>query len=163
MKAFQVFLMLGLMVSGASAQVVYKCERANGVVEYANGSNVPSGCKRVDIESAPVMTVPAPKGASGKAGSSAAATSPANFPKVDPAVQKSRDNDRRKVLEGELKVQEDKLAALRTEYRNGEPERRGDERNYQKYLDRVESLKQDIDRTESNIASVKRELAQLRE
>lgn len=154
-------LVLGLMASGVvDAQVVYKCERANGVVEYANGSSVPSGCKRVDIESAPVMTVPAPKTAGGKA---ATATSPANFPKVDPAVQKSRDNDRRKVLESELKMQEEKLVALRSEYRNGEPERRGDERNYQKYLDRVESLKQDIDRTESNIASVKRELAQLRE
>ena len=29
------------------------------------------------------------------------------------------------------------LADLQTEYNNGEPERRGDERNYQKYLDRV--------------------------
>ena len=45
----------------------------------------------------------------------------------------------------------------------GQPERQGDERNYQKYLDRVEQMRGDIARTEANIASVKRELTQLRD
>ena len=34
-------------------------------------------------------------------------------------------------------AEEEKLAVLQKEFNNGEPERQGDERNYQKYLDRV--------------------------
>jgi hypothetical protein len=53
------------------------------------------------------------------------------------------------------------LSVLRKEYNNGEPERRGDERNYQKYLDRVANLQADIARKEADIASIRRELARL--
>ena len=49
---------------------------------------------------------------------------------------------------------------LQKEYNNGEPERRGDERNYQKYLDRVAEMKAAIARKESDIAALKRETRQ---
>ena len=150
-----------LLSTTAAAQIVYKCPKAHGTWEYANGASVPSGCKKVDIEAAPVVTVPAPKAGQGDGGK--AAKSPPDFPKVDTNTQRARDDDRRKLLQAELQTQEDKLAALRKEYNNGEPERRGDERNYQKYLDRVEQLRTDIARAEANVASVKRELAQLRD
>ena len=55
----------------------------------------------------------------------------------------------------------EKLAQLQKEYNNGEPERRGDERNYQKYLDRTAEMKAAISRKESDIAAIKRELAKL--
>jgi len=42
-----------------------------------------------------------------------------------------------------------------------EPERRGDERNYARYLDRVASLKASITRKEADIAAIRRELAKL--
>ena len=35
----------------------------------------------------------------------------------------------------------------------GQPERQGNERNYQKYLDRTQKLKDDIARTESDVNS----------
>jgi len=50
---------------------------------------------------------------------------------------------------------------MQAEYNKGEPERRGDERNYQKYLDRVSDLKSGIARKESDIAALKRELSKL--
>ena len=50
---------------------------------------------------------------------------------------------------------------MQKEYNNGEPERLGDERNYQKYLDRVADLKAAIARKESDIAAIKRELSKL--
>ena len=53
------------------------------------------------------------------------------------------------------------LAGLKRDFNNGEPERRGDERNYQNYLDRVASMKAGIARSESDIAALKRELAKL--
>ena len=40
-------------------------------------------------------------------------------------------------------------------------ERRGDEKNYQKYLDRTAELKAGIERSESDIAALKRELSKL--
>ena len=50
---------------------------------------------------------------------------------------------------------------LRREFNNGEPERRGDERNYQRYLDRVADMRAGIARKEADIAALKRELAKL--
>ena len=81
--------------------------------------------------------------------------------RIDPTAQRARDSDSRRILEGELRREEGRLAELRTEYNNGEPERRGDERNYQKYLDRVADLKSGIARKEGEIAAIKREIAKL--
>ncbi|HWS74827.1 MAG TPA: DUF4124 domain-containing protein [Quisquiliibacterium sp.] len=173
-------LAAGLLAGPAQAQI-YKCEGSDGVVEYSNSPASAQGNRRCTVvQLNPITTIPSPKlparatqgaggaqpagTASGAAGASAAAK-PAgseNFPKVDTATQKARDTDRRRILEDELKKEEDKLAELRKEYNNGEPERLGDERNYQKYLDRVQRLKDDIGRSEANIASLRRELAALR-
>jgi hypothetical protein len=51
--------------------------------------------------------------------------------RVDPAAQRARDSDARRILADELKREEERLAQLQKEYNNGEPERRGDERNFQ--------------------------------
>ncbi len=106
------------------------------------------------IEGAPVTVVQMPKPRP------AAAAKPSDA-KVDPTAQRERDNDARAILESELRREEDKLAALKREYNNGEPERRGEERNYQTYLDRVSALKASITRSESDIAAIKRELAKI--
>lgn len=157
---------LGVAVPAAAQ--VYRCESDSGVPVYQgtpNGRN----CRALDL--APLTTIPAPKlpapkpGAaapSGQAGSARAGT-PDGFPKVDASTQRARDGDRRRILEDELKKEESRLSELRAEYKNGEPDRLGDERNYQKYLDRVQRLKDDIDRSEGNVASLRRELAAIKE
>jgi hypothetical protein len=118
------------------------------------------GCRT--IEGAPITIIQAPKprppAASGGAGASAPRPGDS---KVDPAAQRQRDSDARRILEAELKREEDKLAALKRDYNNGEPERRGDERNFQNYLDRVSQMKAGITRTESDIAAIKREIAKI--
>jgi predicted RNase H-like nuclease (RuvC/YqgF family) len=51
---------------------------------------------------------------------------------------------------------------LQQEYKQGEPDRQGDEtRNYQKYQDRKADLKAKVERTEADVASLRRELARL--
>ena len=66
-----------------------------------------------------------------------AAASPADFPKVDSAQQKrARQRPARDPQRGNAS-EEKKLAELRREYNNGEPERHGDEKNYAKYQERV--------------------------
>ncbi|WP_454764235.1 DUF4124 domain-containing protein [Cupriavidus campinensis] len=147
----------------AQSSDVYMCKGPNGVPEYRNGN--PGGgkdCRKLNLPD--VITVPGGRtaGASG-GGKAAAAASPAAFPRVDSATQKNRDGERRAVLEQELQSEEAKLAGLRGEYNNGEPERQGNERNYQKYLDRTARLRDDIARTEANAASLRRELSNLKE
>lgn len=78
--------------------------------------------------------------------------------RVDASEQRARDTDARRILEDELRREEEQLAALQKEYNNGEPERRGDEKNYQKYQDRVVELKAALARKESDIAALRREL-----
>lgn len=81
--------------------------------------------------------------------------------RIDSAEQRARDSDARRILEQELRREESELEALRAEYRNGQPERRGDERNYQKYMDRVSELKAAIARKESDVDAIRRELGKL--
>ena len=61
-----------------------------------------------------------------------------------------------------MKSEEQKLANLRKDYNNGEPERRGDERNFAKYQERTAAMKEDLDRAEKNIEALKREIGNLK-
>lgn len=164
-------LALAAWPSFASAQV-YRCESDSGVPVY-QGSPSGRNCRQIDLQ--PLTTIPAPKlpasppratpaPSSGSAARNGARQStPADFPKVDAGTQRARDNDRRTILETELAREQARLDALRAEYKNGEPDRLGSERNYQKYLDRVERLKEDIARAEANVGALQRELSAIRE
>jgi hypothetical protein len=115
------------------------------------------GCKT--IEGTPITVVPSLRPKGGSPAPAGVNTSPTA--KVDPNAQRNRDGERRTILESELKKEEGALAQLKAEYNNGEPERRGDERNYQKYLDRTAELKAAIARKEADIAALKREIGKL--
>lgn len=80
------------------------------------------------------------------------------------AAQRARDTDARQILEAELRKAEARQAELQAEYNNGEPEKMGPEfRNHQKYLDRVAELKASIERNESDMAGLRRELGRFPE
>lgn len=118
------------------------------------------GCRT--LEGAPITVITVPKRPVAPAASgSAAPASPRPDTRVDPGEQRARDSDARRILEAELQREEQRLAEMQAEYNKGEPERRGDERNYQKYLDRVSDLKSGIARKESDIAALRRELSKL--
>ncbi|WP_373377969.1 DUF4124 domain-containing protein [Cupriavidus nantongensis] len=161
-------LVLGAWAGPSLAQSsdVYVCTGPNGVPEYRNG-NAGKGCKKLNLPE--VVTVPggriaAPaRSAASNAGSGAATAGSTGFPRVDSATQRSRDSERRTVLTQELQAEEAKLQGLRAEYNNGQPERQGNERNYQKYLDRTAALRDDIARSEANAASLRRELGNLKD
>lgn len=84
--------------------------------------------------------------------------SPNAFPKVDASTQKFRDNDRAAILDEERRKESSVVADLKREFNNGAPERRAEERDQQKYLERVEKLRQGISRAEANVKSLEREL-----
>jgi hypothetical protein len=116
------------------------------------------GCKPLEISQP--TTVPAPQKPRPQAGSPNGA-SRSEGARVEPGEQRSRDSDARRILEAELRREEEALAVLQKEFNNGEPERQGGERNYQKYVERVEALKADIARKQADIAALKREIAKL--
>jgi predicted nucleic acid-binding Zn-ribbon protein len=81
--------------------------------------------------------------------------------RVDAGQQRVRDDERRRVLQTELRQAEERLANAQKEFNNGQGERRGDERNYQKYLDRMAELKDSVARYEADVQALKREIAKL--
>jgi hypothetical protein len=109
------------------------------------------GCKAREAQQP--TTIPAPR----QRPAANASGGPAS--RVDAQEQKARDTDSRKILQDELIKAQGQLDALQKEYNNGQPERNGNEKNYQKYLDRAADLKASIARTESDIAAITRELA----
>jgi hypothetical protein len=119
------------------------------------------GCRT--IEGAPITIVqgvrPRPVAASAPA-SGAAGARPGEG-RVDPAEQRARDSDARRILTEELRREEARLAELMREFNNGEPERRGDERNYARYQERVAEMRAAIQRKEADLAAIRRELAKL--
>ena len=67
----------------------------------------------------------------------------------------------RRDIENQIADEENHLAALKDEYKNGTPDRLGSERNYQRYLDRVERLKGEIAARESNLSILQQSLKDL--
>jgi hypothetical protein len=148
----------------AQAQsTVYKCVDEQGRVEFTDTAR--RGCKALDLPGlipAPARRPAAPAPQQGTPAPRAPAATPANFPRVDTSAQKVRDNDRRDILNDELRSEEKRLADLRRDFNNGEPERQGNERNYAKYQERVAQMRDDLNRTERNIEALKREIGNLR-
>jgi hypothetical protein len=160
------------LASAQSGREVYRCP--GNPVLYTDTLSAKEardkGCRT--LEGAPITVV---QGNRPRAGSPVPAASGGSQPnargnsdqrgssdqRVDPNEQRARDSDARRILESELRREEERLAQLQKEFNNGEPERHGDERNYQKYLDRVADMKAAIARKENDIAAIKRELAKL--
>lgn len=161
MTTLRCSLLLALLLAAplhARAQgEIFLCTDEEGRKTYQN-TGAGKNCKRVDVQ--PIMTVPAPKlPPAARSGGGGERATPANFPRVDGETQRSRDSDRRRILEDELRLEEERLARLREEFNNGQPERRGDERNFARYQERVARLQEDIQRSEGSLAALKRELA----
>ena len=128
---------------------IYKKVDEEGRVTY---SNVPSkGAQKLNLE--PLNTVPSSK---------PNAQPPGNFPKVDADTQKGRDSKRRQVLEDELAQEMKQLDDAKKALAEAEATRLGDERNYQKFLDRVQPFKDAVADHKKNIDALKEEIAGLR-
>jgi hypothetical protein len=152
---------LALALLTLTAAAATPAARADGSVYYQCPGNVftntitakeadAKGCKSKEAQQP--TTIPAPK-----ARPLASSSDPASH--VDAQEQKARDTDSRKILADELAKAQAQLDALKKQYNNGVPERQGDEKNYQKYLDRTAELKASIARTEADVAAINRELA----
>lgn len=152
-------LLAGVVGSvAAQSATVYRCPNNEYTSQITAQEAKTRGCRT--IEGAPI-TIVAPPRRPVAGGAPPSAVVRASDAKVDAGEQRTRDSDARKILESELRSEETKLAEMQKEFNNGEPERQGGERNYQKYLDRVEEMRAAIARKQSDVAALKRELAKL--
>lgn len=117
------------------------------------------GCRT--IEGTPITVLQAPRPRTGAAAPAASAEARGAEARIDAGQQRVRDDERRRVLQAELRSAEERLANAQREFNNGQGERRGDERNYQKYLDRMAELKDNIARYEADVQALRREIAKL--
>ncbi|CAM5516721.1 hypothetical protein C662_15391 [Thauera sp. 28] len=151
--------LLVLLPSAAQADI-FKCTDADGRITYTNDRSLGRGCVRLESD-LPVSSVPAPvrrPAATPPQGSS----SPGAFPRVSPADQRSRDDARREVLSNELAGEESALAEAEKALAEQESIRHGDERNYQKVLDRLQPFKDKVELHKRNIEALRREISGLR-
>lgn len=155
-------LVAGAVLAQSPGQgVVYKCP--GNPVLYTDALTPEQARARgcTTIEGAPITIVQSVRRPVPPAAPASGVAAPRPGERIDPGVQRERDNDARRILSEELAREESRLAELRREYNDGQPERRGDERNYQRYLERVAEMKAGIARKEADIAALKRELAKL--
>jgi len=143
-------VLLALPATQAAADI-WECVDESGNKRFTNVKSDSKGCRLLKI--APPNTVPAPKA------NARTAARPVDFPRVDGDTQKLRDNDRRRILDQEFANEQKLLEQARTELAEQESQRLGNERNYQRMLDRLEPYKKKVKLHEDNLANLRRELA----
>lgn len=162
---------LAAMAAPVSAQDrIYRCGN-----EYTNNATQAKerGCRLVEggnvtvLQGAPRPAAPAASPSSAAPAASpgagtASTSSPPGAPRVASADQRARDADARAILEDELRKAEKRLADLRRDYNNGEPQRTALElNNPQAYSERTAELKAGVARAEADVAGIRRELGRL--
>ena len=172
------WLFLAVAMAGAQSAVaqdrIYRCGN-----EYTNDAAKARqrGCAQIEAANVTIVQGTRPQGGGGaaspapapSANASAAAPRPARAPatatpapRSTSAEGRARDSDARLILETELKKAETRKVDLAREYNNGEPQKNALEmRNPAFYNKRVEDLKAEITRMDSDIAGIQRELQRL--
>jgi len=159
-------LLAPLILVAASSSIshaqIFECVDQNGNKRFTNIVSEAKGCKALSLPTNPPPSTPAgPPSAKPQARSAPLAT-PANFPRVDAQTQNQRDNDRRRILENELANEQKLLDDAKRELSAQESQRLGDERNYQRVLDRLEPYKKKVKQHEDNVAAIRREIGSVR-
>jgi hypothetical protein len=144
------------LTSAIAVADVYKCietDPATGErkITYTNDRKA-RGCERLSAD-LPVSSVP---------GTATPRPASANFPKVTDEDQRQRDTERRKILESELQAEEKALESARKALAEEDAVRYGNERNYQKKLDRLQPFQEKVEQHERNVEALKKEIANLK-
>lgn len=138
---------------------LYRCGN-----EYTNLPPVNAkarGCRIVEGGNLTVVEGAAPPAAK-TAGAPVASTpmAPAAAARADSAEQRARDSDARAILHTELRKAELWVDSLRAEYNDGAPEKLPSEAKHpQRYQERVADMKARLERAQSDVEAIRRELA----
>jgi hypothetical protein len=168
MSSRQALLLFLFAVAGPAAAETCKYQDADGRIIYSNTpANPPKGAKKVKC-----FEDPAPKPGAAQAPRNSDSPRPGKpsgsderkgeFPKVDGETQRKRDTERRQILEEELAGEEQSLEQAKKALAEQESVRTGAERNYQKFLERVQPYRDAVANHERNIEAIRREIANLK-
>ncbi|WP_051279618.1 DUF4124 domain-containing protein [Chitinilyticum aquatile] len=161
-----------LLSSAVALADIYKYVDENGNVTYTNSPV--KGAQRVYIEQPNVIS--SGSGSSGgkrstgtgtsrssnDSGQKVSAPSPANFPKVDSATQRSRDSNRKRILQDELANEQTMLNDSKKALSEAETTKTAEEKaNPSKYLERIGRLRENVVMHEKNIAALQKELSRV--
>ncbi|WP_291065838.1 hypothetical protein [Hydrogenophaga sp.] len=167
------WLLVGVAALGlAPVQAQERIYRCPGTpVEYINDAQVAisRGCVLMEGGNVTIVHGTTPQRAAEarvpQATRNAAAAAPAARPaaaRTDAAAQRARDSDARLILQTELNRAQERLAQAQQAYAGGEPPLQGIEfRNRQLYLERVAGLKAALERAQSDVDGLRRELDRL--
>lgn len=156
--SISMWLAMGMMSAPVQADTLYKCMDGSGIVLYTNQKGSAKNCSVLSRE-LPITSLATPARTASR---NAATPTPGGFPRVDNDMQRSRDTDRRKILEQEYATEQQNLEKAKQTLTEGEIPRSPDEKNSSKYLDRVKYLRDGVALHERNIDALKRELANLK-
>lgn len=150
-----IFLSAFLISTSMDASTIYRWVGSGGVVSY--GETPPPGAKGVEqISGAPQVSSSTPTPGSVVAGASStpepAVPTPAARPAANPALKR---------LQGELLVARLTLIQATKNYEQGKAIRTGNERNYARYLERVNGLKQMMDAAQLRVLLLQRQIQQV--
>jgi hypothetical protein len=149
------FLVSLILAAPAQAEI-YKYVDENGKVTFTDVYK--KGGKRIEVPGAPAPLrnrEKAPRRASYN-------PSPADFPRIDVGTQKRRDDIRRQVLQDEISAERRNADEARRQLALGERLQPGERATDASYVNRVNKLRAAVQQHEQNVASIQRELANLK-
>ena len=152
------FPVLLCLVLAAPAQAeIYKYVDENGQVTFTDVYR--KGGKRIALP-----PPPAPVREETKAPATKASYQPSrsDFPRIDSATQKRRDDVRRQVLQDEIEGERRNADEARRQLVVGERLQPGETATDETYRNRVKKLRATVEQHERNVAAIQRELANLK-
>lgn len=159
-RRLAVFLTFALLQPAAWAETCKYLDSEGHVIYSNTPNNPPKGATKIKCFEDPSQkrTPAGPRSSDAKP----AASDSKKLPRVSEDTQKARDDDRRLILEQELADETKQLAEAQQQLAAQEAVRNGNERNYQRFLDRVQPFRDAVATHERNLEAIKREIANLK-
>lgn len=150
------FFALAFVAGTATAQTseIWKCVDAQGQVLFTSERRDTAGRKCELLSRQDLNVVPAQK-------PGARAPAPSAFPRESTEARAAARQRQRQTLEQELAKEQEALAQAQKALADQEAVRYGNERNYQRMLDRLQPYKDAVERHQNNIVALQRELSNL--
>ena len=156
-----VFIALALLQPVASAETCKYLDSEGRVIYSNTPHSPPKGATKVKCFEAP-SPKPAPANAKNSDPKPTNPDPKAKLPRVSEDTQKARDDERRRILEQELADETKQLAQAKEQLAAQEAVRTGNERNYARFLERVQPYRDAVATHERNLQAINREIANLK-
>lgn len=137
---------------------IYKYVDENGQVTFTDVYK--RGSKRIDLPGAPSGLSYRPGEKLHKRASYN--PSPGNFPRIDTATQKKRDDIRRQVLQDEVSAERRNSEEARRQLALGERLQPGERPGDSTYINRVKKLRATLMQHDQNVSAIQREIGNLK-